>query len=590
MEKPVQHAWVNTLRDSYLAGGASMFILHGNVSDVVGTEDASGFVVETLPDYLTRRLFGSYDLILHYDVGRGLRAYAADDPQRLTKMNSLLARVLGEKAELPRDPTQALRMIDRLAAILLIGAEGEKRKLAVIIDYADMVCPANDNGGEHLATLLNWARSPVIRRVNIIFVLLTDGLSRLHPVLIQSGQTEEIQVPLPDEQARRGFIRHQFPAHAGDADRLAAMSAGLTLGNLDRMLRMLAPPAAPSTQAATEEVVKPTGDKPAAAISSKAPTHADAQLTALKKELIEAQVPGLLEFIAPKFNLDMVAGHTAAKDRLANDAQLIRNGNLDAAPMGYLICGPVGVGKTFLAYCYAGTVGIPCVTIRNFRSKYVGETEANLERVLGVIRELGPVAVIIDEADAAVGNRGASGDSGTSARVFAQLASQMGDTRYRGKIIWFLLTCRPDLLPIDLKRQGRCEEHIPLFYPQNVEELTEMFLAMARKAKVEIAKESLPDLSKVGTLSGADIESILTRARREALLRNQAVDAPLLEEVLKNFRSIRGTSHELQWIAAILESSDLRYLPPDVREKVQQPGAMEALSRRFADLSALEAE
>ena len=32
------------------------------------------------------------------------------------------------------------------------------------------------------------------------------------------------------------------------------------------------------------------------------------------------------------------------------------------------------------------------------------------------------------------------------------IASQMGDTRYRGQIIWMLLTCRPDLLPIDLKR------------------------------------------------------------------------------------------------------------------------------------------
>ncbi len=44
----------------------------------------------------------------------------------------------------------------------------------------------------------------------------------------------------------------------------------------------------------------------------------------------------------------------------------------------------------------------------------------------------------------------------------------MGDTRNRGKILWFLITARPDLLPIDLKRQGRAEEHIPLFYPETV--------------------------------------------------------------------------------------------------------------------------
>ena len=50
-------------------------------------------------------------------------------------------------------------------------------------------------------------------------------------------------------------------------------------------------------------------------------------------------------------------------------------------------------------------IGIPCVMLKNFRSKYVGETEGNLERVLSVLRAMGPVVVIIDEADAALGNR-----------------------------------------------------------------------------------------------------------------------------------------------------------------------------------------
>ena len=88
-----------------------------------------------------------------------------------------------------------------------------------------------------------------------------------------------------------------------------------------------------------------------------------------------------------------------------------------------------------------------------------------------MLRSLGPVVVIIDEADAALGNRQADGDSGTSARVFSMIAAQMGNTRYRGRIVWMLLTSRPDLLPIDLKRQGRAEVHIPLFYPYEEAEI-----------------------------------------------------------------------------------------------------------------------
>ena len=155
------------------------------------------------------------------------------------------------------------------------------------------------------------------------------------------------------------------------------------------------------------------------------------------------------------------------KQRLREDAQLLQRGDTETLPMGYLVCGPVGTGKTFLAQCMAGEMGAPCVILKNFRSKYVGETEGNLERVLGVLRAMGPVVVVIDEADAALGDRDQEGDSGTSSRVFSLIAAQMGDTRYRGKILWMLLTCRPDLLPIDLKRQGRAEVHIPLFYPSH---------------------------------------------------------------------------------------------------------------------------
>ena len=178
--------------------------------------------------------------------------------------------------------------------------------------------------------------------------------------------------------------------------------------------------------------------------------------------------------------------------------------------MGYLICGPVGTGKTYLAECFAGSVGIPCVKLRNFRSKYVGETEGNLEQLLTVLRAMGPVVVVIDEADAALGNREAGGDSGTSSRVFSMIASQMGDTRYRGKLIWMLLTSRPDLLPIDLKRQGRAEVHLPLFNPRDEAEVRYMFKVMAKQEQGRArprpaARRAWPSKD----LSGADIESIV---------------------------------------------------------------------------------
>jgi len=163
------------------------------------------------------------------------------------------------------------------------------------------------------------------------------------------------------------------------------------------------------------------------------------------------------------------------------------------------------------------------------------------------------------------------------------IASQMGDTRYRGKIVWMLLTCRPDLLPIDIKRQGRAEVHIPLFYPLDEAEVTSMFLVLGRKNKVKLTKEDLPPLPSDRRLSGADIESVVVTARRRAsAAKRENVGKGDLEEALKEFiPSAQGLEKELQELAAVLECTQLSFLPPDFREKVQQPAGRTRLQERM---------
>ena len=292
--------------------------------------------------------------------------------------------------------------------------------------------------------MINWATSPHVKRLNMAFVLVDEKRADLSERLTSNPHVASIEVPLPAEPERVRFVNTTVDAATlarfsdYDAAQLASLTAGISLTDLN--------------------VIVQSAREGGRRLDSKV-------FRELKKLLIERQCHGLLEFIEPKWSLDTVVGHEAAKARLREDAALLKRGSLDSLPMGYLICGPVGTGKSFLAQCVSGEMGAPCVMLKNFRSKYVGETEGNLERVLSVLRAMGPVVVVIDEADAALGGRDQDGDSGTSSRVFGMIASQMGDTKYRGRIIWMLLTARPDLLPIDLKRQGRAEVHIPLFYP-----------------------------------------------------------------------------------------------------------------------------
>jgi SpoVK/Ycf46/Vps4 family AAA+-type ATPase len=255
--------------------------------------------------------------------------------------------------------------------------------------------------------------------------------------------------------------------------------------------------------------------------------------------------------------------------------------------MGYLFCGVIGTGKTFTATCFAGSLGIPAVVFKNLRSKWVGSSEGNLQRVLSVVKALSPVAVIIDEADAALGTRAASGDSGTGSRMFAMLSSLMSDTEYRGRILWMLLTSRPDLLPVDLKRQGRCEVHIPLFPPSTDETRREMFLALAKKAGLTVDAAEVPPIPH--GLSGADIESLVVSSIRLAAIRNDTCPSPeIFREALTHFRAPEyGLEKELQELVAVREATDPAFVPEPLRDRYASPEKSGALERRIQEILAL---
>ncbi len=589
--------WAKEMAELYFSGTTSLFILHGNVHDLVRCESGAAAKYQSLSEFLASQVFGSWDIVLHHDLGRGLRPLAGTDARRLQPMVQYLSARLGEPSGWPRDPDKLLLLIERLIErALLEDSPGRPKSIGLVFEYAQYLVPAGDIGslargqGTNLVRFLGWAQNPYIKRVNIAFCLIAESLSEVNDRLVQNPYVAAIEIPLPERSQRQQFIQwfgqgQDFSALSKySPHELADLSAGLTLVNLNGLLSQ-----------ARRSGHRVDGDR----------------FRQLKKTMIERECRGLLEFVEPPYTLDLVVGHEAAVQRLREDARWISQGQFDAAPMGYLICGPVGTGKTFLAECYAGSIGIPCVKLRNFRSKYVGETEGNLEHVLTVLRSLGPVVVIVDEADAALGTRQAEGDSGTSARVFGMIASQMGDTRYRGKIVWMLLTSRPDLLPIDLKRQGRAEVHIPLFYPETAEEIAQMFQVLARKNKAVLEREELAEVDPNRHLSGADIESIILLAKRRAMARaaedqagssgssspgstataraaraqaaRVAIQRADLEQALEEFiPSAQGLEKQMQELAAALECTQLSFLPQAWRDKMSEPDGRARLQERLA--------
>jgi SpoVK/Ycf46/Vps4 family AAA+-type ATPase len=152
----------------------------------------------------------------------------------------------------------------------------------------------------------------------------------------------------------------------------------------------------------------------------------------------------------------------------------------------------------------------------------------------------------------------------------------MSDTRNRGRIIWIFATSRPDLVEVDLKRQGRLDVHIPLFPPGDPAGRATLFAAMARKLKLPMEPGELPALPENDQIGGNEMEGILVRALREhetaqdAAERGAGKTAALADCVARAIADFRPSAHverlELMDLLAVKECTDTRFLPDRFRK------------------------
>lgn len=576
LEKYTAHYpdWAKEFARKYFTKTLTQFILYGNVRDLIPTEDADGNrIYVSLQTFLIDELFAARDIVLFYDRSSGIHFADKESQKDFNRALSGYDTIFGTDfaKRMPKDPVRVLAVLENYFRIRL----GEGKRIACIIDYAETVIPmaeASMYSAEDRNTLVflqKWAHDPLFLSSDFTVTLVAQNLSELNQQVVQSPYTAEIQIPIPNEKARQRYVETYLAGKEGDWNQhsdvdwkaLASNTAGLGFIQLRSIM--------------------------ADVIENHTRLSFDA-LSALKKDFIEAEAFGMLEFLETDLNLDMVAGHNEAKSHLRAAAKALKAGRPDVMPMGYLVSGPVGTGKTFSIMCFAGEIGVPMVKLKNFRSQWQGQTEANLEKILTLLQAMTPVAVMIDEADAALGNRDAGGDSGVSKRVFGQIAQFMSQYKNRGKVIWFLLTARPDYMPVDLKRQGRAEEHIALFYPSTRAEREELLKVMLKRTGVKIDMKDIPDalLNGERTFSGADMEALLTRAKFRAASDSRAkgkVTLRILQEVVDDFMPpTYPLEVELQTLVAVLECTSKALLP-----EVYRTMDRETIVRRVDELSHL---
>ncbi len=459
-------------------------------------------------------------------------------------------------------------------------------------------------------TLHRWSFLPEIEKGDNVVLLVAENLTDLAPKLLANPKVAVVEIPMPDRAARlavarladprltdqeaaryaeltgglkaiqiasiltppppsaegsaerRAFIALLLgggPAAEARADKLAALTSGLPR---DEIRALLAPGAATAATPASTAPCPPDLADPARA-------EADRLIAHRKREILERECFGLVELVAPDHGFEVVGGMEEVKRELTSIAESMREGRTSRVPMGILFTGPMGTGKTFVAEAFARECGLAAIKLKNFRSKWVGATEGNLEKILSVVQAIGQVVVIIDEGDRAFGGGDGETDGGTSSRVIARIKEFMSDTSNRGRILFLVMTNRPDKLDVDLKRAGRLDKKIPFLYSQTPEEVEEVARALVKKnrVKTDVDFAAIRDgFSRplVG-YSNADVEAVILMANDDSA-RESGPDAPVdakhfLAAAADYFPSRDADLLEYMELLAVFESSSRRLLP-----------------------------
>ena len=541
-------SWAQEAIQLYESNAASQFVLYGNVYDQMLIPVGSTIRIGTLTDFLLQVMLPRFDVVLSYDLGNGIRIEKGGEA--FSKWPQLQ-----QDATFPKAPRPAVEFLTHyfryVANLARLNREG--RQVACIIRSADLLAPMVQGGVDYdlsaLASLIrDWASESLLVSHSLASFLIVENLNDLHPLIAANPRTARIKIALPDAKELStafSLMSPQYPTalqeYSQRLDSFSLQLTGSTLGAAETMLK--------TKEHAREKIL------------------AD-DLVRLKKQLVERDCSGLIEFIESKRTLEDIYGQEKVKVWLRQDISLWKANDLQALPKGYLLCGPVGTGKTFMVECLAGEAGVPIVKLKNFRDKWVGSTEGNLEKIFRLLQALGRCYVFIDEADQAIGRReSASGDSGISGRIYSMLAEEMGSSANRGKLMWILASSRPDLIEVDLKRPGRIDVKIPLFPTTEPRESFDLLRVLCNRRQMVLTDDDYRAVEGIMPvlLTAGSAETLAVKVYRISRTEGRSPGEALRVCLADYQNPVPLDTLNFQIALAVKEASDLDFVPSRFR-------------------------
>lgn len=174
-------------------------------------------------------------------------------------------------------------------------------------------------------------------------------------------------------------------------------------------------------------------------------------------------------------------------------------------PRGLLFNGPPGTGKTMGAKYLAKELDIPLykLDIGTVMSKYVGESEQNLQVALKQAEQSAPCVMLIDEVEKLFTT--GSDDSGVTSRLLSSILWWLQE--HRSSVMTIMTTNKSTRIPPELYREGRIDSEI-YFNRMEAEEAMTFAHELADKMSF-IMKLDLSEVKLTGKFSHAQVTEIV---------------------------------------------------------------------------------
>jgi ATP-dependent 26S proteasome regulatory subunit len=528
-------AWYEIMMRRFLGGESHTFLPHGNIFDFVRPgwslqewltaqfigppEDPKRDVIMTIgvdritfPNDRMRRLFeATLGLELPSDPDERAASVAPGQPWEEAAPNDV---------PLPTEPSAMLELALRFLKLARYNdpddpasgslVPGGARSAALIVSRVDLMVPKQDKGImvatpqqlKLLEMLENASTDPDLEYAQNPIVLLAPKVSEVHPDVAQASGLRQVRVPLPDYAERLEFIRDLMELKPWlrmdiSPEKFAALTAGQNRRDI-------------------EDITLRAGDG----------TLDEKLVLTRGQELMDVRYGSVLKRLNPSFGFDGIGGNANLLALLRRDVvEPMRAGQRKGVPMGVALLGPPGTGKSAIAMAAAFETGINAIQIKNFKDKWVGSTEQNLEDLIEGAEMFAPTFVFIDEYDKAFGSGSGDDQHPVDQAVQKRMQEWLGEESHRGWIFLMAASNYPEAVPPELMRTGRIDIKAPILAPETEEERVDILhRLLVRYGHADVPLASLLEFGEpTEGWVGSDLEFAVSQATGAVERRNENI-------------------------------------------------------------------